>query len=169
MNEPAEILETTEDCTRILRMLIGPGRYKRTSKRRTGGHIVREFINDDREVYAVVTDLKGKFIQVESKGTIRLFTLAELVEAARPIKHCGDYFHVYFNHKTGQLWVCMGDGDCDPGNGSSSMDEIKQRLKTLKGVHSIRVEAEHSPDTRVDDTWVWVNEKQDIGTVIEWV
>lgn len=169
MNEPAEILKTTEDCVAVLKQLVGPGRYRRVSKRHINERIVREFINDDREVYLVRTKLNGEFESVEARGAIGQFTLLELIEAARPIKHCGDYFHVYFNQQTGQLWVCMSDGDCCLDNGTSSMEEIKKRLKVLNGVRTIRIEAEHSPDVAADPDWVWVNENQDIGTVVEWI
>jgi len=79
-----------------------------------------------------------------------------LVDAAKPIKHCGDYGELFYHPEKREVWVTMGDGDGDTEQGYTDLDDIKTMLK-LPGIRKVSVEAESDPNE--DNGW------EDLGRI----
>jgi hypothetical protein len=65
-----------------------------------------------------------------------------LIQAAKPIRHCGDCGNLYWNPNTKTVWLTLGDGDGGPEY--TDFDEIRA-IFGCPGVEEIRIEAEDYP------------------------
>lgn len=74
--------------------------------------------------------------------------LPGLSDAARAIKHCGDYGYGYY--RNGTVWWVAADSD-SPQNGFTSSARIKHVLGNVPGVKSVMVEYEAFPNDK--DQW----------------
>lgn len=80
--------------------------------------------------------------------------LKQLKDAAKTIKHCGDYGLLYMNDKGDVFWTC---GDADGENGTHNEDEIRDIFSKVDGIGKIEIEAECMPND--DDGYVRIKYK----------
>ena len=77
-------------------------------------------------------------------------TLAALRRACKDLPKDGmGYGHVYFNTRTKQVWVSVGDWEED-------LDRWKRPLEKVKGVKDVRVEAEAGPPKYNGEPWLQI-------------
>lgn len=102
----------------------------------------------------LVKMVEHKHINLTDKGAKLVgINLNALKKAAKKITHCGDYGQL-FVHPSGKVHWTMADSDGRPEFTSS--EEIKQLLGSVKGVLSVEIGDEWSPN----DEWMKVNLKE---------
>lgn len=166
------VCKSSEDCKKFLAQQFPqlPAKaWRRLNKTKIGSTVIRKFSNGD-QVANVWSDsvtgrnsvtLRQAHREEKPANSQQVPLKAALVAAAKPIKHCGDYGHLYYNVATRQVWLCLGDGDGGGDNGTTEIEEC-ERLLHLPGVSSVVVEAEHSPDDE-DPDWLFIAK---VGTTI---
>lgn len=117
-----------------------PSQWKRVSKAEYGQNVLRKFENKAYNLQASVLSTPNG-VHVTSHPLTDNLTTA-LVTRGNTIKHCGDYCHMYYNAELREVWMVMGDGDCEEP--FTTMDDIKTLLM-IPGINKVHVEAEYDP------------------------
>jgi len=159
-----KILNSTAECKAHLVTIfpeLAVNGWKRVRKfKHKNGWSYRTFANGDTWVI-VVTDSDNGLRKVYPQGVLQeedLPIVQAIIDAAKKIKHCGDYGDIYYNPASKEVWGCYGDGDfSDNTDGpTTSADEAEQLLK-VPGVRKVRLEGECSPDTDNPEERSWVD------------
>lgn len=121
-----------------------------------------EYEGHDSDYETELTDRIDKMMKLNNmKITDQMLLEKQLIDAAKPIKHCGDYGILWFNPKTNAVILTLGDSDGGTDNGGTSFNDIESMLK-LSGISSVEIADEWSPDEKEG----WKNLGH-VGTVIK--
>lgn len=136
-------IKNTNDCKALLSNLypeLPTKNWKRISKTSQGLDEIRLFSNGS-VVISITTNVAG-LAGIERISTSDIPT--QLKAAAKQIKHCGDYGHLYYHPASRSVVWVGGDADGDPENGHTDFDAIKRMLK-VPGVEDVTILDESEP------------------------
>lgn len=121
--------------------------WKRLSKKKTpSGDIVRLFQAPDGTTVEVTESPTFIFLKALPSQDMSAATIeARLIEAAKAIRHCGDYGNMLYNHSKRHVWWVGGDADFEVSAGHTDFDEVKKLLR-VPGVSKVTIGDEAFPD-----------------------
>jgi hypothetical protein len=77
-----------------------------------------------------------------------------ILPALDGVRHCGDYGIAWYNPRTLELWLVMGDSDGDTEEGYTSFEDIQALALTSPEVRKVLIADEQGPDTEGEADWI---------------
>lgn len=139
--------------------------WKRISKKECGASTFREFEYHGFKVIVQYVEDQGFFLSLGLPEELKTINVEEqLISFAKTIRHCGDYGRLFWNEKTGHVWLVLGDSDGETEYGYSDFTYIENGFKKIPGVKSVDIEGESFPyDEDSDGDSVLSSGYKDLG------